>query len=186
MDRFLASVERRAFVAARMAVGNDEDALDIVQDTMMKLAENYGAREPAEWPPLFQRILQSRIRDFYRRTKVRNRFRTWFGFGNSEQADGPDPLDEIRDPVAREPIEQLGTKQELALIEQAIAELPERQQQAFVLRTWDGLDVEQTATAMGCSTGSVKTHYSRAMQALRKRVEVKTEDDERERRQTAG
>lgn len=174
MDRFLASVERRAFVAARMAVGNDEDALDIVQDAMMKLAEKYSAREPAEWPPLFQRILQSRIRDFYRRAKVRNRFRTWFGFGNNEEPGEPDPLGEIKDPVAREPLEQLDTKQELALVEQAIAELPERQQQAFMLRTWDGLDVEQTATAMGCSAGSVKTHYSRAMQALRKRVDETT------------
>ena len=115
----------------------------------MKLAEKYSAREPAEWPPLFQRILQSRIRDFYRRAKVRNRFRTWFGFGNNEEPGEPDPLGEIKDPVAREPLEQLDTKHELALVEQAIAELPERQQQAFMLRTWDGLDVEQTATAMG-------------------------------------
>jgi RNA polymerase sigma-70 factor (ECF subfamily) len=171
LDRFLASVERRAFVAARMAVGNDDDALDIVQDAMMKLAEKYSEREPAEWPPLFQRILQSRIRDFYRRAKVRNRFRTWFGFGNTEEQNKSDPFDEIKDPGAREPIEHLDAKQELASLEVAIAALPQRQQQAFMLRTWDGLDVEQTARAMGCSAGSVKTHYSRAMQALRKRAE---------------
>jgi RNA polymerase sigma-70 factor (ECF subfamily) len=174
LDRFLASVERRAFVAARMAVGNHDDALDIVQDAMMKLAEKYSEREPAEWPPLFQRILQSRIRDFYRREKVRNRFRTWFGFGNTDEQDKTDPIEEIEDPGAREPIENLDTRQELASLELAIAELPERQQQAFILRTWEGLDVAQTARAMGCSAGSVKTHYSRAMQALRKRIEEAT------------
>ena len=171
MDRFLAGVERRAFVSARMAVGNDADALDIVQDAMMKLAEKYGQRDPAEWPPLFHRILQSRIRDFYRRSKVRNRFRVWFGFGNTENEDRTGSLDNIKDQAAREPVELLATKQALASLAQAIEALPIRQQQAFILRTWDSLDVAQTARAMGCSAGSVKTHYSRAVQTLRKKIE---------------
>jgi len=154
-----------------MAVGNDADALDIVQDAMMKLAEKYGQRDPAEWPPLFHRILQSRIRDFYRRSKVRNRFRVWFGFGNTENEDRTGSLDNIKDQAAREPVELLATKQALASLAQAIEALPIRQQQAFILRTWDSLDVAQTARAMGCSAGSVKTHYSRAVQTLRKKIE---------------
>ncbi len=153
-----------------MAVGNDEDALDIVQEAMMKLAEKYGERDEAEWGPLFHRIVQSRIRDFYRRSKVRNRFRVWFGFGNSDGDGNTDPVNEVKDQAAREPIEQLSTKEDIDLLEQAIEELPHRQQQAFMLRSWEGLDVAQTAKAMGCSTGSVKTHYSRALQTLRKRV----------------
>jgi RNA polymerase sigma-70 factor (ECF subfamily) len=154
-----------------MAVGNDDDALDIVQDAMMKLAEKYGDRDEDEWGPLFYRIMQSRIRDFYRRSKVRNRFRVWFGFGDRDEDDSRDPIADTEDPAARQPIEQLSTREDIDLLERAIAELPARQQQAFILRTWDGLDVIQTSKAMGCSTGSVKTHYSRALQTLRKRIE---------------
>lgn len=171
MDRFLASVERRAFVTARLAVGNDDDALDIVQDAMLKLAEKYGGRAYGEWGPLFHRILQSRIRDFYRRAKIRNRFRTWFGFSENEPHGVADPINQAQDPMAREPETELATREDLDLLEQAIADLPERQQQAFILRTWDGLDVAQTAKAMGCTTGSVKTHYSRALHSLRKRIQ---------------
>jgi RNA polymerase sigma-70 factor (ECF subfamily) len=173
LDRFLASVERRAFVTARLAVGNDDDALDIVQDAMLKLAEKYGGREQEEWGPLFHRILQSRIRDFYRRAKIRNRFWVWFGFGNNDEQVGADPIDQTQDPMAREPESELGTREDLDTLEQAIAGLPDRQQQAFILRTWDGLDVAQTARAMGCSTGSVKTHYSRALNNLRKQMHQK-------------
>lgn len=155
-----------------MAVGNDDEALDIVQDAMLKLAQRYSNRDETEWGPLFHRILQSKIRDWYRRSKVRNRWRVWFGGGGKDTGDfESDIIDQTPDPGARAPEQEMATRQELAVLEQAIANLPARQQQAFILRSWEGLNVAQTAGAMGCSTGSVKTHYSRALQFLRSKLD---------------
>lgn len=155
-----------------MAVGNDDEALDIVQDAMLKLAQHYSQRDEVEWPPLFHRILQSKIRDWYRRSKVRNKWRVWFGSGNREDGDAEtDLIEQAPDLRARAPEQELATRQELDVLEDAIAKLPVRQQQAFMLRSWEGLDVAQTASAMGCSTGSVKTHYSRALQFLRGKLD---------------
>ncbi|MDX1605024.1 MAG: RNA polymerase sigma factor [Candidatus Competibacterales bacterium] len=160
LDRFLAGVERRALRLAEIAVGDREEALDIVQDAMCRLSRRYGDRDPQEWGALFQRILQNRIRDAYRRRAVRNRLRIWLG----EEA--PDP-GELPDRHGRTPEQQLQGEQALARLEQALRRLPLRQQQAFLLRAWEGLDVAQTARALGCSAGSVKTHYFRAVQRLR-------------------
>lgn len=169
LDRFLASIERRAFRLAQIATGHDEDAHDLVQESMLKLVERYGRRNEAEWGPLFHRILQSKIRDWYRRTKVRNRWRVWFG--RDEDADeGEDPLESIADVSAPSAEHQLKTKHAAAALEEALHMLPLRQQQAFLLRAWEELDVAQTAAAMKCSEGSVKTHYFRAVQTLRKRL----------------
>ncbi len=164
LERFLASVERRAFVTARIATGNAEDALDIVQDTMLGLAQRYANRPAQEWGPLFQTILQSRIRDWYRRSRVRNRFRVWFG---NDDEDSGDPMSELPDTAEPGPERKAGNARAMNQLEQAVHRLPLRQQQAFVLRAWDGLDTRETASAMGCSEGSVKTHYSRACEALR-------------------
>lgn len=155
-----------------MAVGNDDEALDIVQDAMLKLVQHYSKRDEVEWPPLFHRILQSKIRDWYRRSRVRNKWRSWFGGGNQE--DGhvvADVIEQAPDLRARAPEQELATRQELAVLEDAIAKLPARQQQAFMLRSWEGLDVAQTASTMGCSAGSVKTHYSRALHFLRRQLD---------------
>jgi RNA polymerase sigma-70 factor (ECF subfamily) len=139
---------------------------------MMKLAQNYANRDQNEWPPLFHRILQSKIRDWYRRSAIRRRWRGWLSVGQDESAeDTPDPMALAPDESAVDPLDALGTRRDLAQLEQAIADLPQRQQQALVLRVWEGLDVANTARAMGCSQGSVKTHCSRALQTLRKRVE---------------
>jgi RNA polymerase sigma-70 factor (ECF subfamily) len=165
LDRFLASVERRAFVAARIATGSTEDALDIVQEAMLGLAQRYAGRPAPEWGPLFQTILQSRIRDWYRRTRVRNRLRVWIG-GDDE--DAADPVGELPDRAEPGPEQRIGRSRAMDLLEQALHRLPLRQQQAFMLRAWEGLDTRATARAMGCSEGSVKTHYSRACEALRK------------------
>ncbi len=155
-----------------MAVGNDDEALDIVQDAMLKLAQHYSKRDEIEWPPLFHRILQSKIRDWYRRSKVRNKWQVWFGGGNKGEGDAEmDPIEQAQDFSARAPEQELATRQELNVLEDAIAKLPARQQQAFMLRSWEGLDVAQTASAMGCSTGSVKTHYSRALHYLRSKLD---------------
>jgi RNA polymerase sigma-70 factor (ECF subfamily) len=170
LDRFLAGVERRAFLMARFAVGNTDDAHDIVQDAMLQLARSYADRAEQEWGPLFHTILQSRISDWRRRAKVRNRYRVWFG-GKGDADDDRDPLQNLPDGRSPDPPAQLRDKQAMMQLEAALRQLPWRQQQAFLLRVWEGLDVAQTARAMGCSEGSVKTHYSRAVHALRARLE---------------
>lgn len=169
LDRFLAGVERRAFLKARFALGNAEDALDVVQDAMLHLVRSYANRGEQEWGPLFHTILQSRISDWRRRAKIRNRLRVWFG-GKEEDGDG-DPLENIADGHSADPPGQLRDKQAMTALEAAIHKLPPRQQQAFMLRVWDGLDIAQTAREMKCSEGSVKTHYSRAVHALRAQLE---------------
>ena len=136
---------------------------------MLQLVRSYARRGEQEWGPLFHTILQSRISDWRRRAKVRNRFRVWFG--GRDDDDESDPLQNIADGRSPDPPGQLGDKQAMAELETAIGKLPLRQQQAFILRVWEGLDVAQTARAMKCSQGSVKTHYSRAVHALREQLE---------------
>ena len=168
LDRFFAKIERRAFIIARVATGNDDDALDLVQDSMLQLTRKYLTRPSTEWGPLFHRILQSRIRDWYRRSRVRNRWRVWFAPSSDEQPG--DPLEHLAD-NRQGPAELVRGRQTLATLEQALQALPLRQQQAFMLRVWEELDVAHTAKIMGCSIGSVKTHFSRAVHSLRKRLE---------------
>jgi RNA polymerase sigma-70 factor (ECF subfamily) len=172
LSAFLASVERRAFKQAVFAVRDEEAALDIVQDAMLRLSERYGDRLPEELPPLFQRILQNAIRDWFRRTKVRSMWTTLFsalGSGRSEDED-QDPLETLEAAGSANPeetpAEQLERSQVIEIIEQEISKLPQRQRQAFLMRYWEELDVAETARAMGCSEGSVKTHCSRATHAL--------------------
>jgi RNA polymerase sigma-70 factor (ECF subfamily) len=152
---------------AQIATGHDEDAHDLVQESMLKLVERYAARDEAEWGPLFHRILQSKIRDWYRRTKVRNRWRLWLGRDEVAE-EGDDPMASFADATTPSAEHQLKTKQAAVALEDALRTLPLRQRQAFLLRAWEELDVAQTAAAMGCSEGSVKTHYFRAVQTLRK------------------
>ncbi len=168
LDRFLASIERRAFRMAHIATGQEEDAYDLVQESMLKLVERYAKRDEAEWGPLFHRILQSKIRDWYRRTRVRNRWRLWLGRDEDGAEQQDDPLESVADVATRSVEHQLKTKQAAAALDEALRTLPLRQQQAFLLRAWEELDVAQTAAAMGCSEGSVKTHYFRAVHTLRK------------------
>jgi len=153
---------------AQFATGNRDEALDIVQDAMLALARHYSRRDAEEWGPLFHRILQSRIRDWYRRRRTQNRWLAWLGANDDNDED---PLAALPDPAARRPEEQLGHTRAGTALEAALGALPLRQQQAFLLRAWEGLDVAATAAAMGCSQGSVKTHYSRAVHTLRDQLE---------------
>ena len=178
MSDFLASVERRAFKQAVFAVQEEESALDIVQEAMMKLAEKYSARPAGELPLLFQRILQNAIRDHFRRGKVRSTWTTLLsslGLGGEDE-DG-DPLEtlEVEDDanVPASPADRLEQAQVMAAIEEAVKALPDRQREAFLLRYWEELDVAETAKVMGCSEGSVKTHCSRATHALAKILKQK-------------
>jgi len=170
LSDFLAGVERRAFKQALYAVRNEESALDIVQDAMMKLAEKYGDRPAEEFPMLFQRILQNTIRDFYRRSKVRSLWTTLFSALTPDGDEDSDPLEtiEVEDlsQTGANPQKQLEQSQVLALIEKEIEKLPPRQREAFLMRYWEDMDIAETALAMGCSEGSVKTHCSRATHAL--------------------
>ena len=165
LNRFLAEVERRALRIAEIAVRDRDEALDLVQDAMIRLARRYGDRDTAEWPPLFYRILQNGIRDWHRRQAVRRRVIVWFGRGDDE--DDYDAVAAAPDPTGRSPDEQLANREAMTSLEQAVGRLPARQREAFMLRTFEGLDVAGTAVAMGCSEGSVKTHYSRAIHSLR-------------------
>jgi RNA polymerase sigma-70 factor, ECF subfamily len=164
MERFLSSVEKRALRITQIATSNSDDAFDIVQDAMFKLVEKYAGKNEDEWPPLFHRILQSRIRDWYRRNTVRNRFRSWL---NSDPEVEEDPFQSVVDEAGRSPESELQTSRSIDVLEQALQSLPLRQRQAFMLRAWEGFDVKETAKAMACAEGSVKTHYSRAIHSLR-------------------
>lgn len=169
LSEFLVQVERRAFKQAVFAVRDIHTALDIVQDAMFKLTDRYRDRPGEELPLLFQRILQNTIRDFYRRQKVRNTWTTLFSSFRSrnddEEYDFLDTL-EVDSGKQDEPERRLERGEVAAVIEEALQRLPTRQRQAFILRYWEELDVAETASAMGCSEGSVKTHCSRATHSI--------------------
>jgi RNA polymerase sigma-70 factor (ECF subfamily) len=165
LDQFLSSVERRAFKIAQLGLRNDDDALDAVQDAMMKLVQSYASRPVDEWRPLFYRILANGIRDMQRRRTVRGRIMAWLP-GRGDDDEEFDPIAEAPSQDAG-PAKRLELDQAIGVLETAVAELPPRQQQAFLLRNFEGLDVNETASAMGCSEGSVKTHYFRALENLR-------------------
>lgn len=174
ISEFLASVERRAFRQAIYAVRDEDTALDIVQDAMMKLVEKYADRSVPELAPLFQRILQNIVHDHFRRQKVRLARVTPFSSlppANGHDSDeGPDPLEHLLAQTPGQPegdsIQQAEQAQILRIIEAEIARLPRRQREAFIMRYWEEMDVAETAATMGCSEGSVKTHCSRAVRSL--------------------
>jgi RNA polymerase sigma-70 factor, ECF subfamily len=159
LDTFLASVEKRAFKQAVYAIRDDDTALDLVQEAMIKLATKYVERPAEEWPMLFQRILQNVINDHFRRQKVRNTWITLLSNLRGDDDDESDPLETIE-------AEEGEREQIMTIIESEIQKLPKRQREAFLLRYWEDMDVAETAQVMGCSQGSVKTHCSRANHAL--------------------
>jgi RNA polymerase sigma-70 factor (ECF subfamily) len=159
------------------AVRNEETSLDIVQDAMMRLAEKYGDRPPSEWPMLFQRILQNAIRDSYRRSKVRSLWTTLLSSLSPGDDDDTDPLEtfsaETESDGLATPHRQLERSQLLGVIEKEIERLPPRQREAFLMRYWEEMDIAETAAAMGCTEGSVKTHCSRATHTLAAALKAK-------------
>ena len=179
MSGFLAEVERRAFKQAMFAVRDEDAALDIVQDAMLKLAEKYAAKPLAELPMLFQRILQNTILDYFRREKVRN---AWVSLFSSMKPSGDEHEDfELLDTyeseqgssAAESSADQVERAQMLDLIDAEVQKLPSRQREAFLMRYWQDMDVAETAEAMGCSEGSVKTHCSRATHTLAESLKAK-------------
>jgi RNA polymerase sigma-70 factor (ECF subfamily) len=170
LNQFLAGIERRALRIAEIAVRDRDEALDLVQDAMIKLVRSYSDRSAEEWTPLFYRILQNGVRDWHRRQAVRNRVMVWFGRKPAEDQDY-DAIAAAPDRNGRAPDEELQNSEAMQSLETAVRELPARQREAFMLRTFEALDVAGTAVAMGCSEGSVKTHYSRAVHTLRERLQ---------------
>lgn len=178
LSDFLKSVEKRAFKRSVYHVRNDESALDIVQDSMMKLAEHYGHKPVEELPMLFQRILSNCTLDWFRRQKTqRALFSTMSDFESPGDDDSFDLLETLHAANSGEQNESTETQTERAQtlreIEIQVQQLPARQREAFLMRYWEEMDVAETAAAMGCSQGSVKTHCSRAVHALSKALSAK-------------
>lgn len=178
LSDFLKSVEKRAFKRTAYAVRQDDAALDIVQDAMIRLAEKYADRPPAEFPMLFQRILSNATMDWFRRQKVRNavvqNLSEFEGNGDDGDFDLLETLQAIEGTLGTESAaETVSRGQILQVIESEVAALPARQREAFLLRYWEEFDVAETAVVMGCSEGSVKTHCSRAVHALAKALRTR-------------
>lgn len=166
-ERFFIAVERKAFRIAQLELRDEDDALDVVQDSMLQLVRAYSARPEPEWKPLFYRILQNRVRDLQRRRRTRGRIFAWWPTHrhDAEESD-PDPANAAESPLPG-PHAQVELGESMSILGDILAQLPERQRQAFLLRNFEGLDVAATAAAMGCTEGTVKTHYSRAVHTLR-------------------
>jgi len=178
LDAFLREVEKRAFKRSMYHVRNEESALDIVQDSMMKLAQHYGHKPVEELPMLFQRILSNCTLDWFRRQKTQNALFTHLGdFESAEDGGEFDLLETLLQgdgaAEAENPQGQAERAQTLQSIEAEIQVLPARQREAFLMRYWEDMDVAETASAMGCSQGSVKTHCSRAVAALSKALRAR-------------
>jgi len=167
LDAFLADVEGRAYRIVLLQVRNPDDALDIVQEAMIRLVRRYRNRPEDEWAPLFYRILQNGTRDWHRRQAVRRRVFSLFSRDNTAEED---VVERVPGPASDDPLGRLERDGAMQALAAALGELPARQREAFLLRHLEGLDVQQTAAAMGCSDGSVKTHYSRAVHRLRARL----------------
>ena len=174
MEEFLKSVERRALQMSKLATGDPEIAMDLVQDAMLKLVEKYSSKPAQQWRPLFYRILNNKITDFYRRKAVRTKL---FVDNVTEHSDSNiiDTMIALAGP-ADNPDNRMQSEQRIDSLIKSIYRLPPRQKQSFMLRCWEGMSTEESAKAMNCSQSSVKTHYSRALQALRDRLEDYKDD----------
>ena len=178
LSDFLRNVEKRAFKRAVYAVRDEDAALDIVQDAMIRLAERYADRPATEWPMLFQRILSNAMMDWFRHQKVRNavlhNFSDFEGAADSSDFDLLETLEAENESRSTESAAStLERTQTLAAIESEVVKLPARQREAFLMRYWEEMDVAETAMVMGCSEGSVKTHCSRAVHALAKALKLR-------------
>lgn len=164
LDKFFETYETQAFKMAYMLIRQRDDALELVQDSMLKLVQSYAHKPVEEWKLLFFRILQNRIRDFQRRQNFTRLFTVMIP-GSSKSND--EQLSEVPDPHHKTPLKALEQSCELNQVHNALETLPKRQQQTFLLRAWQEFSTEETAFALGISQGSVKTHYSRAIRQLR-------------------
>ncbi len=169
IDRFLANIQKSGYRMAQLATSNPDDALDLVQETMLQLVKRYADRPNNELRILYFRILSSRITDWYRKTAFRRQFQAFFSTESYQQGD---PVQELCDEFEQTIDERLDCDKQISSLVFALKNLSPRQHQVFLLRAWQGFSVKETAEIMGCSAGSVKTHYSRALSALRSELEL--------------
>lgn len=164
LDDFFKQQQTQAFKMAYVMTQNKDDALELVQDSMLRLVRSYARKPSNEWKMLFYRILQNCIRDFHRRQGIRKLFSV---FSSSEDHDENELINEAQDLQQHNPQQQLEQSSDLMRIMKALNTLPLRQQQTFLLRAWQQFSVSETADTLCISQGSVKTHYSRALNRLR-------------------
>ena len=158
LDLFFRQTEKKAYLMALALTRNRDDALELVQESMLKLVQKYRGRDPQEWSPLFFRILQNAVRDWFRKQKFRQVLGgliPWL-----------DESGEIED-SEKSTEERAQFDQELSRVIAALRQLPLRQQQTFLLRAWQEFSTRETAFALSISENSVKTHYARATRQLR-------------------
>lgn len=175
MEKFLIAIEKRGYAVAYTALGHREDALDVVQETMLQLVRRYRDKTEDEWKALFYRILHNKINDTFRKRKLTRGLFGWLPQrynDDSDQENTGDPFEQVPSPRGTTPDAGLEQERQAQALQTAIAQLPRRQREAFVLRCWEGFSTTETASTMGCSEGSVKTHYSRAMSSLRNLLEA--------------
>ncbi|MCP3933530.1 MAG: RNA polymerase sigma factor [Bacteroidetes bacterium] len=171
MEEFLKLVEKKAFRMIQIATGDTDDALDLLQDSMMKFVNNYAKKPESEWKPLFYKVVQNRIKDWFRREKLKNLFFTYIpGVNKKESENQPDPIQLAMDHKTPDSIAIIKTSQAMEKLDIVLNKLPPRQQQVFLLRAWEGLSTKETATAMTCTQGTVKTHYFRAINTLKQEL----------------
>lgn len=174
LETFLAGVELRAYRTALLTTRKASDALDIVQDAMLQLVQHYSGKDASTWPLLFQRILHNKVMDWHRH---QSRQRRWFWQPQtiSLEDDEDNPLASMTGEAEQDPAELVARAQDIEIVLSSLEIMPIRQRQAFMLRAWEGLDVSTTASVMGCSEGSVKTHYFRALGFLRSALTSKSD-----------
>ena len=169
IDQWLKDIGRRALMMAEFAVHDRDVSQDLVQDSLLAFISRYADKPAEQWTPLFYTILRSQIMDWKRRQARRSKWLTWFSSHNRDDGDDEDehPINAIATPTDENPATLLANANDIAIVQRILSRLPERQQQAFLLRAWEGLDISTTANIMDCGESSVKTHYSRALLALR-------------------
>lgn len=172
MEEFLKTIEKRAFAIAKISTSRHDDALDIVQEVMFKMVEKYRSKPAQEWRPLFYRILNNKITDYYRRKAMENKLFIWKSSDSDPNDDYFEPdIESSAERRSEEPDEMLMRQQRIDRLARGVQKLTKRQREAFLLRSWECLSTRETAYVMGCTEGSVKTHYSRALATLREQLE---------------
>ena len=169
LNQFFISHEKKAYSIALMSLRHQDDALDVIQDVMIKFVEKYKNKKTDLWAPLFYRMLHNRITDTHRANTKNKKFFKFFDKSES------DALENIEDTNEMDIINQIDNAMKIDNLQQALKALPNRQLQAFICRIWEGLSVAQTAQSMKCSQGSVKTHLFRALKNIRNQINTNHE-----------
>lgn len=168
LEGFFKLHEHKAYRIAHLMLSDRDDALDCVQEAMTRLVRSYSRRPPEEWAPLFYRILHNAVHDVLRH----RRRRRFFSLQDAGATEDEDPRETIADTSGPDPYELCARREFRQRLSHALARLPRRQREAFTLRLLAEESVATTARSMGCSEGSVKTHLSRALAALRREFEA--------------